>query len=96
MAALSTACLKRDNCPVITQSTPQVSARRRAVPIMLVIAMIGTRGRSRAVKSAVVPDWVKQQIALISVVSAISRAAATIPSATVVRTALRDASRISV
>ena len=37
-----------------------------------------------------VPDWVKQQIALISVVSAISRAAATIPSATVARSAERD------
>ena len=57
--------------------------------------MIGRPGRSRAVSSAVVPDWVKQQIALMSVVSAISRAAATIPSATVWRLALRLASSSS-
>ncbi len=46
------------------------------------MAMIGTRGRSRATRKAVVPLSVKQQITLIFVVSAISRAAATIPSAT--------------
>ena len=54
--------------------------------------MIGTRGRSRATRLAVVPDWLKQQIALILVVSAISRAAATIPSATVLRLARRELS----
>ena len=59
-----------------------------------VIAMIGTPGRSRAVSSAVVPDWVKQQIALMSVVSAISRAAATMAWATVSPRALREAAMI--
>jgi hypothetical protein len=39
--------------------------------------------------SAVVPDWVKQQIALISVETAISRAAETMPSATVRRWKMR-------
>ena len=37
---------------------------------------MGTRGRSRLTRSAVVPDCEKQQIALTSVVSAISRASA--------------------
>ena len=44
-------------------------------------AMIGTRGRSRDTLSAVEPECEKQQIALMFVVSEISRAAATIASA---------------
>ena len=59
-------------------------------------AMIGTRGRSLAVSSAVVPVCVKQQMALMSVVSAISRAADTIPSATEFLLALLEASMTSV
>ena len=54
--------------------------------------MIGTRGRSRATSDTVVPDCEKQQIALMSALSAISRAAATMPSATEVRATLRLAS----
>lgn len=55
LAALTTAPLKRSIFPVSTQFVPQVSARRRAVFTSGVIAMIGTRGRSRAVNNAVVP-----------------------------------------
>ena len=54
--------------------------------------MIGTRGRSRATSETVVPLCEKQQIALMLLLSAISRAAATMPSATLVRTAVRLAS----
>ena len=39
----------------MTQFVPQVRLKRRAVLIFAVKAMIGTRGRSRAVKLAVVP-----------------------------------------
>ena len=53
---------------------------------------MGTRGLSRAVKLAVVPEDVKHAMALISVVSEISRAAATILSATVLPLADRLAS----
>ena len=76
--AETTASLKRSTSSVIAQWRPQTNARRRAVPRNGVSAMIGTVGRSRAAKRAVVPEWVKQQIALISVVSATSRAAAVI------------------
>jgi len=92
-AALTTAILKRSTGSVVTtQCIPQVRTRRRAVVGSGVIAMIGTRGRSRAVFDAVVPDWVKQQIALMSTVSAISRAADTIASDTVERLPTRLAS----
>ena len=57
-----------------------------------VSAMIGTRGRSRAARSAVVPEWLKQQIALTWVVSATSRAATVIASETPERAAVRCAS----
>ena len=80
----------------MTQFVPQVRLKRRAVLIFDVKAMIGTRGRSRAVKLAVVPDEVKQAIAFTSVVSAISRAAATILSATDLPCTLRLASKIAV
>src|SRR6056300_2106874 len=56
--ALTTASLNRSLLPDITQFVPQVRAKRRAVFVSDVIAMIGTRGRSRAVSNAVVPDWV--------------------------------------
>ena len=71
---------------------PQLSASRRAVPASGVSAMIGTRGRSRAASSAVVPEWLKQQIALTCVVSATSRAATVIASETPERAAVRCAS----
>ena len=94
--ALTTASLKRVLLPDRTQFVPQVKARRLAVPISDDNAMIGTRGRSLAVSSAVVPVYVKQQMALMSVVSAISRAADTIPSATEFLLALLEASMTSV
>ncbi len=78
----------------MTQLHPQDRHRRRAVPCSDVRAMIGTRGRSRATSSAVVPRWEKQQMAATCVVSAISRAAATMPSATEARCAVREASMI--
>ncbi len=65
---------------------------RRAVSTSGVSARIGTRGRSRATSDAVVPVCEKQQIALMLVDSAISRAAATMPSATLVRRTDRLAS----
>ncbi len=96
-AAETTAVLNRPTSLAVTkQLVPQVRHNRRAVPTSGVSARIGTRGLSRAVSAAVVPEWVKQQIALISVVSAISRAAATIPSATLERLAVRLASICSV
>jgi hypothetical protein len=52
-----TAVLKRSTTlTVITQFVPQLRARRRTVLMSLDSTMIGTRGRSRDVKSAVVPD----------------------------------------
>ena len=56
--------------------------------------MIGTCGLSREVRSAVFPAWLKQQMALMSVASAISRAAATMPSAALVRSTSRVDSAI--
>jgi len=84
-AALTTADLKRSTLPVATQVTPQTRQSRRSVAALGLSARIGTCGRSRATLSAVVPDSVKQQIALILVDSAISRAAETMASATEVR-----------
>ncbi len=95
-AALTTAILKRSTGPsVCTQWTPQVRQSRLTVAMSGDSAMIGTAGRSRATRLAVVPDWLKQQIALMSVVSAISRAAATMPSAMLWRSIRREASMIS-
>jgi hypothetical protein len=64
---------------------PQVRHMRRATPTSGVSARIGTRGPFARHQRAVLPDWVKQQIALMSTVSAISRAAATMASAVELR-----------
>ena len=91
-----------DSCPLkptitgITEIDREYEAAvRRAVPRSDVSARIGTCGRSRAQRSAVVPFCVKQQITLMFVVSAISRAATTMASATDPRTFLRLAAMIS-
>ena len=94
--ALTTASLKRVLLPDNTQFVPQVRASRLAVSISDDKAIIGTRGRSLAVNKAVVPVCVKQQIAFMSVVSAISLAAETIQSATEFLLALLEASITSV
>ena len=93
--ALTTASLKRSTGPETTQCSPQTKDSRRAVASIGVSAMIGTAGRSRAALSAVVPEWVKQQIALTSVDSATSRAAAVIASATERRSIPRPISMAS-
>ncbi len=80
--ALITAILNLSNSSVKTEWVPQVKQRRRAVETNAVIAIIGTWGRSLEINKAVVPDWLKQHIALTEVVSASSRAEETIASAT--------------
>src|SRR5690606_408266 len=93
-AAETTAILNRLTFSVTMQWSPQESARRRAILGNGVSARIGTRGRSREARSAVVPVWVKQQIALIWAVSAISRAATVIASETPLPGGVRAASII--
>ncbi|SPF31209.1 hypothetical protein POI8812_03566 [Pontivivens insulae] len=79
--AATTASLKRSTSGVTTQCRPQTRLSRRAVPISGVSAITGTRGFSRLARIAVVPDWVNEQIAFTSIVSATSRAAVVIASA---------------
>ena len=55
--------MKRSTSPVLAQLMPLYRHSRRAVSMNGVSAMIGTRGRSRDTSAAVVPEWVKQQIA---------------------------------
>ena len=64
----------------MTQWTPQTSASLRPVVIFGVIATTGGFGRSRATRTAVVPESVQQMIADRSSVSAICWAASAIAS----------------
>ena len=58
-----TASRKRDSGSVPTQWVPQVRHSRRSTRGIGDMAMIGTRGRSRATRLTVVPDWVWAQMA---------------------------------
>ncbi len=84
--------MKRSTSGTTTQCSPQLSASRRAERTSGVSAITGTRGRSRAASSAVVPECEKQQIAFTFVVSATSRAATVIASDTPDRPTVRCAS----